>query len=224
MIELGPRVGRASWRTLSIKYCSSFFYCGPDQWALLLGPRRLREYFLVRNKSHEVLHPLSGFQYEAAFFDRLDTRRFILVMRLRGHELFIYVGGRQMPSVCSERLRRWIHFGGRGAAWVQTYGCETDMTFVRIEEESDEEFCLTHSLHRLRHFILDGNNSQDLVLPHVDLVCFGSRCDHFRVSFEFELRFQERISPSPFLCRGMCRGLSHPCPGSHPLLRSCKLP
>lgn len=78
-----------------------------------------------------------------------------------------------MPTACRGWLCRWIHFRDQGAAWLQTYGQETNVPFIRMKKEADYEFRLACMLLRLRHFILDGDNSQDLIILHVAYYCFN---------------------------------------------------
>lgn len=82
-----------------------------------------------------------------------------------------------------------------------------------MQEETHCEFRSTRMMQRLRRFTLDGDNSQDLILPHVDLVCFdypfptawfATRRNHFKESLDFENRFREKISPSPFFVPWHC--------------------
>lgn len=48
---------------------------------------------------------MSVFQDSAVFPDRLAARRFVLGMRLNGHEFLMYIGGRSIPTACSGLLR-----------------------------------------------------------------------------------------------------------------------
>lgn len=88
----------------------------PPAISISIGQRRYwdedgKEVIVSLNSSQEVLTPLSVFQYALVFSDWLDTRSFVLGMRLNGLELFITVGGRQMFTACDSWLLRWIHFG-----------------------------------------------------------------------------------------------------------------
>lgn len=87
------------------------------------------------------------------------------------------------------------------------------MPFIWIEEEADYKFRLICRLKRLRRSILDGDNSRNLVLHHVDLCCFDypftsvwltTRCGHYMESLRFEHRFRERIPPLPIFVSRLC--------------------
>lgn len=65
---------------------------------------------------------MSVFQYAGAFSERLDARRYGRGMRFNGHEFLVQVDHRRMPTACGGWLRRWIHFGSRGAVWFRIYG------------------------------------------------------------------------------------------------------
>lgn len=97
----------------------------------------------------EVPFHMSVFQYAAAFSDRLDVRRFVLGVHLNKHEFLVGVNHRQMPTARSGWHCCLVHFEGRGAACPQTYGQESDMPFIRMEEEVDCEFRLTRMLLRI---------------------------------------------------------------------------
>lgn len=78
---------------------------------------------------------MSVFQNVAAYSDRPDVRRFVLEMRVKGHEFLVRADRRQMPTACSGRPRRWARSGDRGAAWLWAHGQETDMLFFRMEKQ-----------------------------------------------------------------------------------------
>lgn len=156
---------------------------------------------------------MSTYQYATAVSDRLNVRRFVLGMRLNGHEFLVQVGHWKMPMACSGWLRRWIYFGARGAAWLLTYGQETEMPFIRKEEIANYEFRLTCMLLRVQCSILNGDSTQDLILLSVELCCFdhlfpsawfSTQCDHFLESLDFKHRFRERRSSLPIFVPGHC--------------------
>lgn len=80
---------------------------------MIAVPTRQRRYriadgnpiIVYMNQNDKVLPPMSGFQYAAAYSDRLDARRFVLGMRLDGHEFLTSVGGRRLLTACSG----WLH-------------------------------------------------------------------------------------------------------------------
>lgn len=130
--DLPPSLGFNDWD-------SSFGWesclCGPYQLRTVTPPTTAilsgRRYYwdvdgnkiiVSVNSRDEVLPPVPVFQYAAAFFARLDVRRFVLGKRLDGYAFLIQVDRCQMPRPCRDWLRRWIHFGGHGAAWLWTYG------------------------------------------------------------------------------------------------------
>lgn len=97
---------------------------------------------------------MSVIQYEVAFLDRLNVCRFVPGMQRSGYKLLVQVGYHKMTTAYRGWHRRRIHFEGRGAAWLRTCGQETDMSFVRMEEKANYEFCLAHMFLLLATFYL----------------------------------------------------------------------
>lgn len=62
---------------------------------------------------------MSVFQYARDNRDRLDVRRFVLGMRLYGHRFYVCDRQIEYLTACGGWARRWLHFGGRGAAWLR---------------------------------------------------------------------------------------------------------
>lgn len=89
---------------------------------------------VLTNDRDEIVLLTSVFQYAAAFLDRSDVSRFVLGMRLSGHEFLVQAGYRQPPTACTGRFRRRIRLENWITAWPRTYGPETDMPFVCMKE------------------------------------------------------------------------------------------
>lgn len=70
-------------------------------------------------------------------------------------------------------LRRWIHFGGWGAALLRCVGSEIDMSYVCMVEKEDYERRLNCLLHILSRQIAEDDHSQSTVYPIVDVVYFN---------------------------------------------------
>lgn len=127
-------------------------------------------------------------------------------MRLIDHGFLVSVDCSSIPTACSLWLCCWTHLRGRGAAWQGYQGSETDMSLVRMLEDSAYEFCLTRILRRLLRAILKKKNAQNLIFFLVDLSCFEypfptaqfcTRCNHFQDSMDFEHNNKKRNSFSP---------------------------
>lgn len=108
--------------------------------AVDVGQRRYNDidgnYVVVSVSSNsKVLPSLSVFQYAVAFSEPLAALRFVLGMPLSCHAFIIGSGQRVLQTECSAWLRCWIHFGGRGAAWLLTFGIETDMPLFFMSED-----------------------------------------------------------------------------------------
>lgn len=155
-------------------------------------------------RTNKVLPPMSVFWYAAASCDRQHARRFVLGIRPDKHEISMSVGGWNMLTTRSGWLRWLIHFGCRSAVWLHWNGPETDTPLVRREKKSPYMLSVAHMLRRLWRSILNGNTTQNLVVPHVDLCCFGYPfpmagfsicCDHFSDSLAFEQCFWESTNP-----------------------------
>lgn len=136
-----------------------------------------------------------------------------LGMRLYKHKFLMPVGGRNVPTACSRWLRWWVYFGGRGAAWLHCYGWETNMPFVRTQEEPAYELRLTRMLWRLWRSILSGDTAENLIALHVHLCCFDysfpaawdfTLCSHFWGSSDFEHRFRESTTTSSIFVPWHC--------------------
>lgn len=140
------------------------------------------------NQNIEDLPPMSVFQDAAAFSDRRDICWFVLRLRLIGNAFLRSIGGYCILRACSRRLHRWVHFGGQGAARLRCHGRETDMPFIRMQEESAYESRSTRTLRRILRAILDEDRVQNIILLHVGQCFFGypfstawfaTCCEHF---------------------------------------------
>lgn len=87
--------------------------------------------------------------------------------------------------------------------FIVTIRKRTYCSLVRMKEEVDYEFRLTHMLLCLWCSILDGHNLQGLILTHGNLCCFdypfrltwfSTQYDYLRKSLDFEHIFWERTS------------------------------
>lgn len=75
------------------------------------------ELTISRNANDEVIPIICVFQLARRHSDRLDARRFVLGMRV--YCAFFTIQDRSATRVTAAGAwaRRWMHWGGRGAAW-----------------------------------------------------------------------------------------------------------
>lgn len=153
-----------------------------------------QSFFLIFMLMRNLLPPLSVFQYVAAFSDRLNALRFVLSMRIDGHNSHMTIQLHSMFTAAGAWLQRWIHFGGRRANWLQRTGPETDMLYVCMVDEENYKRRFYRRPHRLCRQIDERELSQPTILPSVDLVCFDcpfpdnwfeNRTEHFLLLLDF---------------------------------------
>lgn len=118
-----------------------------------------------------------------------------------------------MPTACSGWLCQWIYFVDRGAVWLHCYGQETDLPFVKMQEDLAYEFRLTRMSQRPRHSILDRETTQNLIALPADVSCFdylfltawfSTLCNRFQDFLDFEHRFRKMATSSTMFVSWHC--------------------
>ncbi|NJS39488.1 MAG: hypothetical protein HC783_11225, partial [Rhodobacteraceae bacterium] len=113
---------------------------------------------------------MSVFQFARDFSYRLDVRRFVLGMCLQGQFFMTRERSSYRITAAGAWARRWIHSGGRGAAWLRCNSIYTDSPFVRMVKEQSYEFRLSAMIGRLQRQIRGGDLAQDSLVPNVTYV------------------------------------------------------
>lgn len=150
------------------------------------------------NRLGECLPPISVFAYFDRYPGSFDASRFRHGMRLSGHLTEICIGGDMRLTCAGGWMKRWLHWGGRGAAVYRSSSDRTDSPFIRMDEEVDYERRLSVMIARYVRWIdTDDFDSSSLVVD-MDLCCMDRPLDYcwfmsFSATWREQLDFEVRL-------------------------------